>query len=67
MIIPYIATTIVMFLISLISVNRHAPGMITTDHWYHYLVAGLYGIGTPTRQSIIHNANIPAIGAIWFY
>lgn len=55
-----------MFLISLISVNRHAPGMITTDHWYHYLVAGLYGIGTPTRQSIIHNANIPAIGAIWF-
>lgn len=66
LIIPYIATTVVMFLISLISVRRHVPGMITTDHWYHYLVAGLYGIGSPTHQSIIHNANIPAIGAIWF-
>lgn len=66
LLIPYIVTVLIMFLISLISLQRHVKGMITTDNWYHYIIAGLYGIGAPTNQSIIPNANIPAIGAIWF-
>ncbi|MGM9908650.1 MAG: acyltransferase family protein [Limosilactobacillus vaginalis] len=66
LIIPYLVTVIVMFLLSLISTQRHIHGMITTDHWYHYIIAGVYGIGLPTNHSIIPNANIPAIGAIWF-
>ncbi|MDO4902889.1 MAG: acyltransferase, partial [Limosilactobacillus sp.] len=34
--------------------------------WYQYLLAGAYGIGTPTVQSVIPNVQVPSIGAIWF-
>lgn len=66
LIVPYLATVLIMFLLSLISARYQVPGMFPTDHWYHYLVAGLYGIGSPTNQSIVPGVNVPAIGAIWF-
>lgn len=66
LLIPYGVTGLIVFLLSLVSLHRHVPGMMTTDNWYHYLVAALYGIGTPSSQTIFGGTLIPAIGAIWF-
>lgn len=66
LLVPYGVTALIIFLLSLISLHRHVPGMITTDHWYHYLIAALYGIGTPSNQTIFRGIMIPAIGAVWF-
>ena len=52
LLVPYGVTALIIFLLSLISLHRHVPGMITTDHWYHYLIAALYGIGTPSNRLI---------------
>lgn len=40
--------------------------MFSINHWYHFLAAGIYGIGTQTKMSIVPGQTIPAIGAIWF-
>lgn len=66
LIVPYLFTVCVIFLLSLISLHKNIPGLIMTDKWDHYLIAGIYGIGTPTQNSIIPGSNVPAIGAIWF-
>ena len=66
LLVPYGVTALLIFFLSLVSLHRHVPGMITTANWNHFLIAALYGIGTPSSQTIFHGTVIPAIGAIWF-
>ena len=63
LLIPYLVATLLMFIISFIRFFVHIPLVNYQSTWYHYLLAGIFGMGTDT---VFFNKNIPAIGAVWF-
>lgn len=63
LLIPYLVATLLMFIISFIRYFVHIPLVNYQSTWYHYLLAGIFGMGTDT---VFFSKNIPAIGAIWF-
>ncbi|MDO4902888.1 MAG: acyltransferase [Limosilactobacillus sp.] len=66
LVIPYLFTAFLMFMLSLVPSWGHVKGFQDNPYWYNYLLAGLYGIGEPTKQSIFPHFLMPSIGAIWF-
>lgn len=65
LIIPYILTVLVMIILAIIGSKFPNP-LLNNGGVHHFVVAGLYGIGTDMNNTIFMGKTVPAIGAIWF-